>query len=65
MEVAMSMKPVRLTEFQILRIQGGALIEQGDSHQEIAAMLNRSLATVRGWRNIVRKQGVAALAPKP
>jgi hypothetical protein len=37
----------------------------GDSHQEIADILNRSLATVRGWRNIVREQGVAALAPKP
>jgi hypothetical protein len=34
--VTMNTKPVRLTEFQILRIKGGALIEQGYSNQEIA-----------------------------
>lgn len=55
----------RSTDLQIIRIQGGELIEQGYSDHEIADVLKRGLSTVRGWRKIVREQGVCALAPKP
>jgi transposase len=65
MEVIMSTKQGRLTALQIIRIKGGELIEQGYSDHEIAEVLSRGLSTVRGWRKIVREQGVEALAPKP